>query len=93
MDFETALKAQLEARPKSRFRGRWARRLLSIVNGPASKKRTQILARLEAHARAHLASEGVVSATGAIDWSSIDWAKVFDILLKILLALLPLLLM
>lgn len=92
MDFETALREQLNARPKSRFRGRWAQRLLKLVNGPPSAKRTRILARLESHARAHLVSEGMASATGAIDWSSIDWNKVFDTILKILMALLPFLL-
>lgn len=89
MDFETALREQLETQPRGRIRGR---RLLKILDSKPSKRRTRILARLESHARAHLVSEGMASATGAIDWGSIDWSKVFDTLLKILMALLPFLL-
>lgn len=90
MDFETALREQLETQPRGRIRGK---RLLKILDSKPSKRRTRILARLEAHARTHLVSEGVVGADAVgFDWSSVDWQKVFDVILKILLALLPFLL-
>lgn len=91
MDFETALKEQLNSRPKGWFRARIAQRLLKLVNGPPSAKRTRILAKLESHVRAHLVNEGVVGASAVgFDFSTIDWAKLFESIFKLLMLLLPL---
>lgn len=89
MTFLESLREQVETR-KSR-RGRLLLKRLDRMR-PARRKR--VVARLEAHARAHLVSERLLSAdAGAFDWSSINWGKVFDVLLQILMALLPFLLM
>jgi len=85
--FETALREQVESR-KSR-RGRF---LLRKLDGMRPARRKRVVARLEAHARAHLVGAGVIGATEAIDWASIDWQKWLGILLQIFLALLPFLL-
>src|SRR5690349_23994177 len=84
--FEGALRAQLAARPPGK--GLWARRLQQLLDAKPSRRRSRILARLESHARAYLVGEGLASATGAIDWSSIPWDKVLDFVLKLLLAIL-----
>lgn len=81
--FATALGAHLEAKPKPKL---LERRLLKIINSPPSKRRTAILKALETRARDKLG----VGATAAIDWEKIDWQKVLDFLLKLLVILLPL---
>lgn len=86
MDFETALRAQIEV---SASRRRRARRVLEILDSRPSRRRTRQLARMERHALAALDSDAKI---GAIDWSAIDWAKVFEKILEVLLKLLPLLL-
>ena len=88
MTFLEALREQVEVR-KSR-RGRLLLRRLDAMT-PA--RRARVLVRMEAHARTHLVAAGMASATGVIDWSSIDWSKVLDVILKILMAILPFLLM
>lgn len=64
------------------------RKLMKIVNGKDSPRRTRQLAHMERHVRAHLE----LSPTAAIDWSSIDWSKVLSTVLQLLIKLLPLLL-
>lgn len=89
MTFADAMKAQLEARQMTR-RGK---RLLDVINGPESKKRTRVLERLERHARVHLNHMGVGTTwTGWDGIKSVDWNKFFEGLFKLLMALLPLLL-
>jgi hypothetical protein len=84
-DFASNLQAQLEADPDLKRRGR---RLLKVLQEPDSPRKARIVARMEAHARAHLEMMGME----AIDWSAIDWKSIIEGLLKVLLALLPLLL-
>lgn len=100
--FEQAFREQLLADPKLKRRGR---RLLAIIDGPASRRRTRRLARMERHALACLDEKQLlalkVPATvladpnglSAIDWSKIDWKKVFMTILETLLKFLPLILM
>lgn len=96
--FEQALREQLEQSPKRRFRGK---RLLALLDAPPSDRRTRVLARLERYAVARLEDDGVTvpvvqytDPDGTVaegrDWSQVDWAKVFEIVLKFLLVLLPL---
>ena len=79
MTFEQALRQQLEATPDRKRRGK---KLLALLNSPKSKRRTRKIERLQRHAEAHIGREPG-------DWSDIDWASLFDTLLKLLLALLP----
>ncbi|VTT98956.1 unnamed protein product [Gemmataceae bacterium] len=83
--FEEALRDQIESRPET-IRSQRVLKVLDMEDGP---RRDRILARMERHAAAHLDLAG--DAKG-IDWSAIDWAKLFEQLLKILTALLPFLL-
>lgn len=84
MDFETALRKQLEKRPD---RNRIARRrILAVLDAKPSKARTRRLARMER------AAAGVVGAdAGAIDWSAVDWLKLFETILAVVLKILDLL--
>ncbi len=84
MNFEDALREQIEARPRLGLKGR---RIRAILDARPSKRRTRQLERMEAHAAAV-----VGKPAGAIDWSAIDWAKLFEQILALLLALLPFLL-
>lgn len=86
MTFEEALGEQLRAKKRLTF---WEKRLLKLIDARPSKRRTRVLERLRAHAATALEIKG---DPAAIDWSKIDWAKVLDFVLKIILALLPLLL-
>lgn len=87
--FEHNLREQIL---KTAPRRRKSARILAVLDAKPSKKRTRTIDRMERHARAAL--EGDANLNGrAIDWSKIDWAKVFDIILKILTALLPLLIL
>jgi hypothetical protein len=89
MTFAEALKQQLESRKLTR-RGK---RLLDLINSKPSRRRGRILERLERHARIHLNQEGVGTTWQGWDGlKNVDWDKVFEGLLKLLLALLPLLL-
>lgn len=93
-NFEKALRAELEARPRLGISGRLIRRVLDMR---PSKKRERILKRLEAHARTTVEVEAPAALAGAkagsaIDWSKVDWSKVFDMVLKVIVAILPLLL-
>ena len=82
--FEGNLKAALMADKSLSRRGK---KILAIINGPRNKRRERILNRMERHALAHMGA-----GADGIDWSTIDWAKVIEGLLKLLLMLLPLLL-
>lgn len=88
MTFLEALREQVETR-KSR-RGRLLLRRLDRMR-PARQSR--VVARLESHARAHLIHEGLAASVGAIDWGAINWERVFEVLLQILMAILPFLLL
>ena len=81
--FSTALGAHLSAKPKPKL---LERRLLKIIRSAPSKRRTAILKALETRARDKLG----VGATQAIDWEAVDWGKILDFLLKLLVILLPL---
>lgn len=73
----------------------YADRITALLASPDSLRKRVVMRMLERHAVAHI--EGVYGdsaprdETGAIDWSKIDWAAVLTTLLKILVALLPLL--
>lgn len=98
MLFADALKEQLESTTNLRRRGR---KLLELINSRPSRARTRKLARLERHALASLDKKQLAKLNvpaGAlfgddeglgIDWSQIDWGKILDTLLDILLKLLP----
>ncbi len=86
--FEVGLKDALADRPA---RGLWDRRLRQLLDAKPSARRTRILARLERHVAAELVEHGVKGAGEVgFDWSSIDWGKVLDFIMKLVLMLLPL---
>lgn len=92
--FEEMLRQQID-KPGRRRLGK--RLVQKVLDAKPSARRTKALARLEGHTRQHLLAEGALTAaqangTKAIDWSSIDWSKFFDGLLKLLMTLLPLIL-
>lgn len=88
--FESALREQIESRPKTRR----TRAIQKILDAKPSRRRTRILARLERHAQVHVEETTgkpmKVGANGAIDWSSIDWTKLFESILSLLMLILPL---
>lgn len=84
MTFEQSLRAAIQADPARRRR---ARRIQEVLDMRPGRRRQRVLDRMARHAAAALGEE-----PSAIDWSQVDWAKVFDLILKVLLALLPLLL-
>lgn len=86
--FEEALREQFTLKRGGKKLSRWEKKLQKILDAKPSARRTRILNRMESHARVGLG----LSATAKIDWSKIDWAKVFDFIMKLILALLPLLL-
>ena len=83
--FVSNLKAQLEADPD---RGRRGARILRVINSRDSKIRTRRLARMEAHARAVIGGD----VNTAIDWSKVDWGKVIDKIIDIILKFLAIIL-
>lgn len=83
MSFEKALRRELVTRPKLGLRGR---RILAILDARDSKARTRRIAAMERHAAAAINQDAA-----AIDWDAIPWAKVFERILAVLIALLPLL--
>lgn len=83
--FEQALREQIESSGTRRVR---ARRLLKVLNARPSARRTRVLARLERQAARFLEDEGVAAGRAGIDWGAIDWAALFDRLLKFLLSIL-----
>ncbi len=85
MNFETALREQIESRPKLGLRGK---RILAILDAKPSKRRTRRIERMERHAAV---AAGFTNTVG-IDWSQIDWKKLFDTILELLLKFLPLIL-
>ena len=90
-DFEFNLRKHLEANPS---RKRRAKRILAILDSKPSRRRTRRIEAMEKHVEAQLAASGRMKYwVDMPDWSAIDWAKLIDIILKLLLALLPFLLM
>lgn len=85
VSFEDALRDQIESRPET-IR---SRRILNVLDMEPGARRTRILERMERHAITHLDIKG---EPGKIDWQNIDWAALFDKLLKLLALILPLLL-
>lgn len=81
MNFAQALRQQIV---DGGFRVR-GKRLLAIIDGPHSRRRTRILERLERHARVQMG----FGEKQKIDWSTVDWGKLFEELLKFFLAILP----
>ncbi len=66
-------------------RSRKAVRLRTILEDTNEKRFRRRMKRLEGHARAQLD----LDPTEKIDWSKIDWAALFEKLLKLLLIVLP----
>jgi len=83
--FAGALQGQLA---KRELKSLGERRIMRILNSPDSAKRDRQLLRMENHTRAHLD----LPITAAIDWESFDWQLWLGVVLRLLLALLPLLL-
>lgn len=84
MDFGTALRREIKSRPD--VRRIVARRVLAVLDAKPSATRTRRLQRME------LAAAGAVGLpVGKIDWGKIDWKKLFDAILSVLDAILPLL--
>ncbi len=79
MTFEQALREQCEATDARR---RKAKRILAVLDAAPSKRRTRRLDRMQRHVEVEL-------GMNIADWSDIDWPKLFDTILKLLLALLP----
>ncbi len=71
----------------------WAGEVTKILNAPDSFRKRLIMRRFEAYATSHLADEPDTprDATGAIDWSKVDWAQVLTTLLKVLVVILSIL--
>lgn len=63
-------------------------RILAMLDEPDGPRHRRQLRRMETRCR----HEAGYSSSEGIDWSSIDWAKVLQIFIKVLLTLLPLLL-
>jgi len=82
VSFATGLSDHLAGKSKLSF---WEKRLKKILDAKPSARRTKILNALESSARAHLG----VSAAEKIDWQSIDWQKVLDFILKLIMILAP----
>jgi hypothetical protein len=81
-DFETALRQQIRDNKETKK----AKRLLAFLDAPRTTFRKNILAKMEQHASVTVGKKGQVG----FDWASIDWAKFFQQILSIIMALLPL---
>ncbi len=68
--------------------------LLALQKKHPGPVRRLLLRRMESHAAAHIGHDPNTprDAAGAVDWSKINWSLWLSILLKVLVALLPLLL-
>ena len=62
------------------------KRLQEILDAKPSRLRTALLRAMEAHARAHLG----IGPKEKIDWSAVDWQKVFSFILQLFMFLAPL---
>ncbi len=93
LDFAEALGAGIANDPDAN--PYYADRITNLLASPDSIRKRVVLRMLENHAEAHVKNyygdATPRDETGAIDWSKIDWAAVLTTLLKILVALLPLL--
>lgn len=63
------------------------RHLLNIVNAPDSPRRDRQLARMEHTVRGALG----IGHNTQVDWSTINWPSIFQMILQLLISLLPLL--
>lgn len=86
--FEEALREQFTLKRGGKRLTLWEKKLKKLLDAKPSARRTRLLNRMEGHVRVALGK----SPTEAIDWSKVDWNKVFDFIMKLLLAILPLLL-
>jgi hypothetical protein len=82
MNFEDALRTQLDADPSV---SRRAKKLREVLDSRPSRRRTRVLERLERHAAAHLGRD----VSEVDDWSpnkvgAVDWKKIIDLLIQIL---------
>lgn len=80
--FEDALQDQLEATPDLKRRGK---RILRILKSELSAKRDRQIMAMRANVLVRMDVDDVY------DWARVDWKKWLPIVLKLLLALLPLL--
>lgn len=80
MDFETALREQISKRKATRR----AKRILAILDAPKSARRSRQIQRM----RDTAAGAAGLAGVSGIDWSKVDWAKLFEVVLSILLKLL-----
>lgn len=78
MNFETALRQQIEARPRKSMRDR---KILAVLDGPKNEKRAKKLAKWESHARLEA---GFGQTVTGIDWSKVDWKKLIENILAII---------
>lgn len=85
--FAATLQEQLE---KKTDRSEEENQLLGILQGPETFAKKRKVRRLEKRAQKHL---GFTGDPASIDWSTIDWSTILLGLLKVLVALLPLLLL
>lgn len=98
-NFASVLQEQLKAQTLP-LRKRQAKKVQKILDMPESDRKTRLLKRIEDHVQLELthsdyeipaeAMTTQADGTTGIDWSKIDWSKVFDIVLKIILAIIPL---
>ena len=79
-NFETALRNQIASNKATRR----AKRLLAFLDAPRTKLRAARLKRMEQHA----ALEAGVAV--GVDWAEIDWSKLFERILSLILSILPL---
>lgn len=86
MDFETALRNQIEAKSKQ---SAGDQRIMDILDSKPSRRRDRQLDRMARHAAAAAQLSGDPST---IDWSTVDWSKLLETIMTVLLKLLPLLL-
>lgn len=65
-----------------------------VLNKPESAKQGVLLRFMERHSRAHMVESHLVAGNvEALDWSQVDWALILSYILKLLIAILPLLLL
>ena len=82
--FESGLRGHLESKPRLTLQDK---RLLRVLDLPKNNPwRKFVLGQLEKTATAKLQQDGAT----AIDWSSIDWAKLLEQLLAFIKAILAL---
>jgi hypothetical protein len=83
VSFETALRGELAKHPDHPHTAR----VLKVLDMESGARRNRILNRMERHVATHLD----VGDVAKFDWQSVDWASLFDTIVKLIIALLPLL--